>query len=239
MSLRKLEPREITNRPELNAQDLGARNDQMFLSEPFLTQTMRSSEKYHCTYLWLKQKEKRGFEAVVREATLRQTWLGGTAGERLSEHRFGALLARDDAFSKGYKTFESVKMPGYGPDMILSDMVQLFDRSSTTLTQTEQGALLRRIELARNNVFNESIWGKTDKVVGMFRDMRGSTKPMPQGILLRAIPDEHGGGRCYPLVYAMSVALTWSEFAIDQLCAKLVALSPSKESVMESAAMFK
>ncbi|KAF5131507.1 hypothetical protein E5D57_007862 [Metarhizium anisopliae] len=37
----------------------------------------------------------------------------------------------------------------------------------------------------------------------------------------------------------MSVALASSEFAIDQLCAKLGALCPSKESDMESAAMFK
>lgn len=62
---------------------------------------------------------------------------------------------------------------------------------------------------------------------------------MPKDILLRAIADEHNGGRCYALVYAMSVALASSEFAINQLCAKLGALCPSKESDMESAAMFK
>ncbi|KHO10880.1 Mediator of RNA polymerase II transcription subunit 5 [Metarhizium robertsii ARSEF 23] len=123
--------------------------------------------------------------------------------------------------------------------MILSELVQLFDRSSTTLTETEQGALLSRIELAKNKVFNESFWATNVDVAGIFQDMGGSIKPMPQGILLRAIPDEHGGGRCYPLVYAMSVALASSEFAIDQLCAKLGALCPSKESDMESAAMFK
>ncbi|GAB0133845.1 makes caterpillars floppy protein [Epichloe bromicola] len=238
---------------QLNAQDLISLSDELFVSESlklpmhpsskreflYLTRTMTSSQKYDYTYLWLKQKEAKGFAAVVREGEHRQAPLGDTAGERLSEQRFRELLAGDNEFSTGYKTYALVEISGYEHDMTLSQMIQLFDRSSTSLTQTEQGALLRRIELARKELFNESIWQKTNDVIDMFQDRGGYTKPMPQDILLHAIPDEHGGGRCYPLVYAMSVALASSDFAIDQLCAKLVGLSPNNESDMKNAKLLK
>lgn len=224
---------------DLNAQELVSLSDQLFLSERFVRRTVTSSRNYDFTYLWLKQKEERGFAAVVREGEHRQTPLGGTAGQRLSEQRFRELLAGDNEFSRGYNTYESVEISGYEHDMTLSEMVQLFDRSSTSLTQTEQGALLRRIDLARKELFNESVWQKTNDVIAMFQEMGGYTKPMPQDILLHAIPDEYGGGRCYPLVYAMSVALASSDFAIEQLCAKLVGLSPNNQADMKNAVLLK
>ncbi|KAI0452961.1 hypothetical protein F5B21DRAFT_505867 [Xylaria acuta] len=72
----------------------------------------------------------------------------------------------------------------------------------------------------------------------MFQNAQGLTKPMPQDILLNAVSDEHGG-RCYPLVRAMSVALAQSDFAVDQLGIRLIALSPEKETDMLNAKLFK
>ncbi|KAJ6262449.1 cytotoxin [Drechslerella dactyloides] len=197
---------------------------------PIATSMSRESEKLDLTYLWIKQKELKGLDTVVRQDAQLQTQLGNTAGERLVGEQLDALLARDEEFAAGYRS-DSVDIPGYKADMTALEMTKLFESSSKKLTRSQMGMLVRRISIVREQEVRTSVWDLTNQVVEMFQNKGGSTKPMPQDILLNAVPDEYGG-RCYPLVRAMSVALaaTQPDSAIDQLAIKLTALSPDKQS---------
>ncbi|KIP08609.1 hypothetical protein PHLGIDRAFT_373427 [Phlebiopsis gigantea 11061_1 CR5-6] len=179
------------------------------------------SSKLDYTYLWLKQKEARGIDAiVVLDGRLRAP-LGDTAGERMTSQELEMLSGNAD-FASGYDTYKTVAIPGFTSDMDAKAMTLLFD--SAQLTDAEKGALVHYISDANAQEYRASVWDKTNDVLGVFQDSATSTKPMPQDLLLHAIPDEYGG-RCYPLVRAMAVALSQSMFSVDQLMVKLTALT--------------
>lgn len=198
--------------------------------------TRRESENLDFVFLWIKQKEANGFDAVVVTDGHLQAPLGGTAGERFTGKQLDALRAGNEDFATGYNDYVNVNIPGFASDMTALEMTTLFD--SSDLTQTEMGALVHRISIANEQDFRTSIWEQTDTVVGMFQDAGASTKPMPQDLLLNAAPDEYGG-RCYPLIRAMSVALARSDFAVDQLGVKLLSLSPTSDSDQKNAEVFR
>ncbi|KAJ4473886.1 TcdA/TcdB pore forming domain-containing protein [Lentinula aciculospora] len=199
--------------------------------------TLGLSKDFDYLYLWIKQKEARGLDAVVITDGRLEAPLGSTAGERFTGQQLDALRANNEDFTAGYNGFDSVEIPGFASDMTSLEMTMLFEMS-TKLTQTEMGALVHQISLASEREFRESVWQQTERIVGMFQDAGGSTKPMPQDFILNAVPDEYGG-RCYPLVRAMSVALAQSDFAVDQLGIKLVALSPSSNADSMNAEIFR
>ncbi|KIK70239.1 hypothetical protein GYMLUDRAFT_547718 [Collybiopsis luxurians FD-317 M1] len=201
------------------------------------TRLLDDSRDLDYVYLWLQQKQAQGIAAVVKTDLERRASAGNTAGERITDQQLNALLSGNEDFATGYDTYDQVEIPGYASDMTLLDMVTLFDET-TNLTQTQRGALIHRIRDADEAAFKTSVWEQTDKIVGMFQDSGGSTKPMPQDLILNAVPDEFGG-RCYPLVRAMSVALAQSDFAVDQLGIKLIALTPSSTTDLNSAELFR
>ncbi|KAG7099820.1 hypothetical protein E1B28_001629 [Marasmius oreades] len=196
----------------------------------------KESEFLDFIYLWIKQKEAKGLDAVVITDGRLEARVGSTAGERLTGQQLDTLLARDREFAAGYNGFDQVEIPGWASDMTSLEMTELFDLSPS-LTQSQMGALVRHISVTRAEEF-EKVWEQTDSIIDMFQKAGGSTKPMPQDLLLNAVPDELGG-RCYPLVRAMSAALARSDFAVDQLGIKLVSLSPSSRTDLKDAELFR
>ncbi|KAJ3933991.1 MAG: TcdA/TcdB pore forming domain-containing protein [Lentinula lateritia] len=199
--------------------------------------TLGQSKDSDILYLWIKQKEARGLDAVVITDGRLEAPLGSTAGERFTDQQLDALRVGNEDFTAGYDSFDSTEIPGFASDMTSLEMITLFDRS-TDLTQTQKGALVHHIRVASEQDFRESVWQKTDNIIGMFQEAGGATKPMPQDLLLNAVPDEYGG-RCYPLVRAMSVALAQSDFAVDQLGIKLVSISTSSNADLLNAELFR
>ncbi|KAJ3918221.1 TcdA/TcdB pore forming domain-containing protein [Lentinula edodes] len=199
--------------------------------------TLGQSKDSDILYLWIKQKEARGLDAVVITDGRLEAPLGSTAGERFTDQQLDALRVGNGDFTAGYDSYDSTEIPGFASNMTSSEMVTLFDES-TDLTQTQRGALVHHIRVASEQEFRESVWQKTDNIVGMFQEAGGATKPMPQDLLLNAVPDEYGG-RCYPLVRAMSVALAQSDFAVDQLGIKLVSISTSLNADLLNAELFR
>ncbi|KAJ3899057.1 hypothetical protein F5879DRAFT_541998 [Lentinula edodes] len=199
--------------------------------------TLGQSKDSDILYLWIKQKEARGLDAVVITDGRLEAPLGSTAGERFTDQQLDALRVGNGDFTAGYDSYDSTEIPGFASNMTSSEMVTLFDES-TDLTQTQRGALVHHIRVASEQEFRESVWQKTDNIVGMFQEAGGATKPMPQDLLLNAVPDEYGG-RCYPLVRAMSVALAQSDFAVDQLGIKLVSISTSSNADLLNAELFR
>ncbi|KAI5923100.1 TcdA/TcdB pore forming domain-containing protein [Camillea tinctor] len=202
------------------------------------TNVVSASRSFDYIYLWIKQKEAKGFGAVVKTDSRREAPVGHTTGEIFTDQELDALSTSNQEFAGGFDTYESTTIPGFNKDMSPVELMKLFDNASGDLNQTHLGALLHYVKDAQEKAFRESIWDQTNNVVEMFQNEQGVTKPMPQDILLNAVPDEYGG-RCYPLVRAMSVALADSDFAVDQLGVRLVALSPGNEADMLNAELFK
>ncbi|KAF8587017.1 hypothetical protein K439DRAFT_876840 [Ramaria rubella] len=198
--------------------------------------TLGISENLDFTYLWLLEKKEMGIDAVVVTDKKKQaTSLGDTVGERFVGQELDLLFASDPDFVSGYNAYQEIKIPGFASDMSSLEMMTLFDMSSQ-LTQTQKGALVHHIRIVGKREWQDSVWNQTDKVVKMFQKAGGSTKPMPQDLLLEAVPDEYGG-RCYPLVRAMAVALSQSSFAVDQLGIKLITLT--SETDLANARVFR
>ena len=197
----------------------------------------RESENLDYVYLWLQQKAAKGLDAVVVTDGTLEAPIGSTPGERFTGEQLDLLASNDPDFIHGYDNYENVIIPGFSSDMSSREMTALFDSSFATLTNTEKGALLHYTSIATKQEFLESVWEKTDTIVGMFQTVGAQTTPMPQDLILAAVPDEYGG-RCYPLVRAMSVALArHSNTAVEQLGIKLTALASDTD--IKNAEMFR
>ena len=190
------------------------------------------SSKLDFTYLWLKQKEARGIDAIVVLDGRLGAPAGNTAGERMTSEEVELLSGNAD-FTGGYNAYKTVDIPGWSSDMDAKAMTLLFD--SGRLADDEKGALIHYISDANAQEYRASVWEKTNNVLASFQDSTTSTKPMPQDLLLHAVPDEYGG-RCYPLVRAMAVALSQSMFSVDQLMAKLTTLTTDDD--IQNATLF-
>ncbi|KIK70167.1 hypothetical protein GYMLUDRAFT_236586 [Collybiopsis luxurians FD-317 M1] len=206
--------------------------------QKFMSLAISDTESLDVTYLWLKQKEKRGFREVVITDDRLEAPLGSTAGERFTGRQLDELLTANKDFSDGYDKYHTVHIPNFSSSMSSLEMIMLFDKSSS-FTQAQMGALVHHIKDKSEREFKTSVWHRTDEIVRMFQKAGGITKPMPQDLILNAVPDEYVG-RCYPLVRAMSVALAQSDLsAVDQLGIKLVALSPSSKTDLMNAELFR
>ena len=184
----------------------------------------RQSENLDYVYLWLQQKAAKGLaEVVVTDGKL-EAPTGLTIGERFSGEQMDLMAANSPDFVDGYNNYENASIPGFSTDMSSHEMTTLFDTSYETFTNEQRGALLRYIRLQSKTEFQQSVWEKTNDIVAMFQTVGAQTTPMPQDLILAAVPDEYGG-RCYPLVRAMAVALARSPSAVDQIGIKLTALA--------------
>ncbi|WP_422420424.1 TcdA/TcdB pore-forming domain-containing protein [Pseudomonas sp. GZD-222] len=160
-------------------------------------------------WLWQQIKAKAGTAAVVR---IDDTAIQGGATERTDSvgeryaiaeaYQRGAL---GPGFTEGLRNFRDIAIPGLDDKMSVLEMKRLFLDGQLTLEQ--QGALSGRISKASQAEYIDKVLSRTVLFSEDFH-RAGSTFSLlaPQDFYLSLVGDK-SGGRCYPLVRAMAVAL--------------------------------
>ncbi|MEK1913386.1 MAG: TcdA/TcdB pore-forming domain-containing protein, partial [Pseudomonas chlororaphis] len=194
---------------------------------------LREAGSVEKTWLWQQIKAKEGSAAVVRTD---DTAIQGGGEERASSvgERYAIAEAyqrgaRGTAFSDGLRDFHEIRIPGVDDRMSALEMKRLF--LDGTLTPRERGALSGRITetaqaeyidkvLRQTAVFSED-FHKAGSVFGQLA---------PQDFYLSLVGDR-SGGRCYPLVRAMAVALaSGGEAGVNSLVQKLFLASADPQA---------
>lgn len=194
---------------------------------------LREAGSVEKTWLWQQIKASQGSAAVVR--TDDSAIQGGgeertsSIGERYAIAEAYQRGARGTAFNDGLRDFRQVKIPGVDDKMSSLEMKRLFLDGS--LTPLQRGALSARISetaqaeyidkvLRQTAVFSED-FNKAGSVFGQLA---------PQDFYLSLVGDR-SGGRCYPLVRAMAVALAnGGEAGVNSLVQKLFLASADPEA---------
>ncbi|AUI88759.1 hypothetical protein BS333_18345 [Vibrio azureus] len=176
--------------------------------------------------MWLnvQQKAESGIGAlIVTDENLRTgNFDKGQIHQRFltKEHAYQQLTgSKRTRFDQGYEDYQSVDLPNLDPAMTLTQK-QLLLLSSDELDARQQGALVRII----NNQLDKVKITRTLDLTARFN--KEATKlggriiaSIPQDFVVKLMGD--GSGRCYPLVRAMSVAISQGKDAIGQLSNKL------------------
>ncbi|PNQ54460.1 hypothetical protein C1141_15765, partial [Vibrio agarivorans] len=122
-------------------------------------------------------------------------------------------------FDHGYEHYQNIELPNLDASMTLSQK-QLLLLSSDELDAEQKGALVRII----NNQIDKIKITKTLELTAKFN--QEATKlggrivaSIPQDFVVKLMGD--GSGRCYPLVRAMSVAISQGKEAVGQFSNKL------------------
>ncbi|WP_256574787.1 TcdA/TcdB pore-forming domain-containing protein [Pseudomonas sp. PA15(2017)] len=192
---------------------------------------LREASSVEKTWLWQQIKAKDGAAAVVRtDAGATQ----GSAEDRASSigeryaiaeaYQRGALGTE---FNDGLRNFQKITVPGLKNNMSASEMKQLFLEG--TLSPRERGALSGRINeeaLSIDKVLRQAAVFSEDfrKIGSVFSQLA------PQEFYLSLV-GERSGGRCYPLVRAMAVALSsGGEAGVNSLVQKLFLASADPQA---------
>ncbi|MGA3823038.1 TcdA/TcdB pore-forming domain-containing protein [Pseudomonas chlororaphis] len=194
---------------------------------------LREAGSVEKTWLWQQIKAKEGSAAVVRTDDTAIQGAGeeraSSVGERYAIAEAYQRGARGTAFSDGLRDFREIKIPGVDDRMSALEMKQLFLEG--TLSPRERGALSGRITetaqaeyidkvLRQTAVFSED-FHKAGSVFGQLA---------PQDFYLSLVGDR-SGGRCYPLVRAMAVALaSGGEAGVNSLVQKLFLASADPQA---------
>ncbi|MFJ2713806.1 TcdA/TcdB pore-forming domain-containing protein [Pseudomonas sp. NPDC087346] len=185
------------------------------------------------TWLWQQIKDKKGTAAVVRTDDISIQGGGEERHSRLAE-RYAISEAyqqgaQHPAFMDGLRNFHEITIPGVSDTMSALEMKRLF--LDGHLTPVQRGALSGRITEASQAEY-------IDKVLRLAaaysEDLRsnGSTfdRLVPQDFYLTLVGDK-SGGRCYPLVRAMAVALaSGGEEGVNSLVEKLFVAAADPKS---------
>ncbi|WP_391527916.1 insecticidal toxin MCF [Photorhabdus akhurstii] len=176
------------------------------------------------SWLWQQIKAKNGSAAVVR---IDDTAIQGggkqrtdSVGERYAISEAYQRGARGTGFSDGLRNFREIEIPGVDHKMSALEMKRLFLEGK--LTSEQQGALSGRITETSRAEYIDKVLRQTAVFSEDFHDA-GSVfdRLAPQDFYLSLVGDR-SGGRCYPLVRAMTVALaSGGEAGINSLVQKL------------------
>ncbi|MDX8000139.1 hypothetical protein FE394_13225 [Xenorhabdus sp. Reich] len=187
------------------------------------------------SWLWQQIKAKRGIDAVLQ---INDTSIQGggqehnlSFGERYAVIEAYQRREANTEFTDGLRNFQDVSIPGFNDRMSALEMKGLFFDSQ--LTPKQRGALISRITEASQAEYIDNVLKKTAVFSEDFQ-RAGSifSHLVPQDFYLSLVGDV-SGGRCYPLVRAMAVALASNgETGINSLVEKLflAAASPQEGS---------
>ncbi|TMU69923.1 hypothetical protein FGA82_29075 [Pseudomonas fluorescens] len=198
--------------------------------DPLLSEA-RSVEK---TWLWQQIKAKDGMAVAVR--TDDSAIQGGddepssTVAERYAvSEAYQRGSARSAAFFDGVRNYQDITIPGVSATTSVLEMKRLFLEGS--LTPVQKGALSGRITEASQAEYIDKVLAQTAVFSEDFQGA-GSTfnRLVPQDFYLSLVGDK-AGGRCYPLVRAMAVALANSgEEGVNSLVEKLFLAAADPEA---------
>ncbi|MBV7576701.1 cytotoxin [Pseudomonas sp. PDM32] len=194
--------------------------------EPVLREAL-SVEK---TWLWQQIKAKYGTAAVVRTDDMTLQAGGGEGTGNVGESYANAeAFQRGTSFTDGLRNFRQISIPGLDTRMSSVEMKCLF--LDGKLTPQQRGALSARITEASQAEYLDNVLRRTAEFSEDFH-RAGSVfdRLVPQEFYLTLASDRFGG-RCYPLVRAMAVALaSGGEVAVDSLVNKLFLACADPES---------
>ncbi|MEO9270322.1 TcdA/TcdB pore-forming domain-containing protein [Serratia ureilytica] len=186
-------------------------------------------------WLWQQIKAKNSTDAVVtvgdaliKAGSMRKR--GYSIGERYATaEAYQRSGPRSVEFSEGMQNFNSISIPGFNDGMSLLEMKKLFLDSE--LTPKQRGALSNRISEVSKAEHIDKVLKQTAVLSEDFQRAGSSfSRLIPQDFYLSLVGDGYGG-RCYPLVRAMAVALaTGGETSINRLVEKLFFAAASPES---------
>ncbi|MFJ7142915.1 TcdA/TcdB pore-forming domain-containing protein [Pseudomonas protegens] len=194
---------------------------------------LREAASVEKTWLWQQIQAKQGSAAVVRtDDTAIQG--GGderstSVGERYAIAEAYQRGARGTAFSDGVRDFREIKIPGLDDKKSALEMKRLF--LDGQLTPGQRGALSARISETSQAEYIDKVLRQT---ATFSEDFRGAGSVFgqlaPQDFYLSLVGDR-SGGRCYPLVRAMAVALArGGEAGVNSLVQKLFLASADPQA---------
>ncbi|WP_207626917.1 insecticidal toxin MCF [Photorhabdus stackebrandtii] len=183
---------------------------------------LREAGSVEKTWLWQQIKVKDGSAAVVRidDTAIQGGERTSNVGERYAISEDYQRVARVAGFSNGLRNFRAIKIPGVDDNMSALDMKRLFLEGN--LTPEQRGALSGRITETSQAEYIVKVLRQTAVLSENFHDA-GSVfdRLVPQDFYLSLVGDR-SGGRCYPLVRVMAVALaSGGEVGINSLVQKL------------------
>ncbi|PHM48847.1 TcdA/TcdB pore-forming domain-containing protein [Xenorhabdus miraniensis] len=187
------------------------------------------------SWLWQQIKSKNGIDAVLQ---INDTSIQGGGRER--KNSLGERYAIAEAYQQrwpspgfidGLSNFQDISIPGFNDKMSVLEMKSLFLDSQ--LTPKQRGALSGRIAETSQAEYIDKVLKQTAVFSENFQRAGSSFSQLaPQDFYLSLVGDV-SGGRCYPLVRAMAVAVANSGKAgINRLVEKLflAAASPQEGS---------
>ncbi|KAH9296773.1 hypothetical protein KI387_028455, partial [Taxus chinensis] len=172
------------------------------------TGMLDESKKLDKIWLWLQIKKGTGSNGNQSEGG-NEELPNYTISERYAEmERDLSSRGEKTQFMNGYDNYDNIDIPHYKTTMTSSEMKQLFVRAHD-LSEEEQGALCKRISIASDQ---ESLLKLQADIQNDFKleAEAGFLESAPQHFFLNNVGDKFGG-RCYPLVRAMAVALSTGE----------------------------
>ncbi|MCC8421433.1 insecticidal toxin MCF [Photorhabdus thracensis] len=185
---------------------------------------LREAVAVENTWLWqqIKAKAKEGSATVVRidDTTIQGEEHTSSVGERYAATEAYQRGKQGTGFRDGLRNFREIKIPGVDDKMSALEMKRLFLEEK--LTDEQRGALSGRITETSQAEYIDKVLRQTAVFSENFHDA-GSVfeRLVPQDFYLSLIGDQ-SGGRCYPLVRTMAVALaSGGEAGIDSLVQKL------------------
>lgn len=192
------------------------------------------------SFILQRIKEKKGMSTIIKidefsgNYPFQESTHYLTVDERYENliylHRSTRNFNFKENFNEGYKEYSIVSIDGFEYQFTSNQLKKLY--ISKELTARERGALYRRIQESVHVEFISSILSQTGKVSEIFKK-NGSqiNRLIPQDFYLSLVKS-NSGGRCYPLVRSMSVALAMGGMnSADNLINKLYISAASPESI--------
>lgn len=194
---------------------------------------LREAASVEKTWLWQQIQAQQGSAAVVRtDDTAIQAGgeeRGTSVGERYAIAEAYQRGARGTAFSDGVRDFREIKIPGLDGKQSALEMKRLF--LDGQLTPGQRGALSARISETSQAEYIDKVLRQTATLSEDFRSAGSVFSQLaPQDFYLSLVGDR-SGGRCYPLVRAMAVALAnGGEAGANSLVQKLFLASADPQA---------
>ncbi|KAH9296780.1 hypothetical protein KI387_028462 [Taxus chinensis] len=181
------------------------------------TGMLDESEKLDKIWLWLQIKKVTGSNGNQSDGGNEEP-PNYSISERYAEmERDLSSRSENTQFMNGYHNYGSIDIPHFKSTMTSSQMKELFV-TTHDLSEEAQGALCRRISIASDQ---ESLLQLHNDIQNDFKlESKGFIESAPQHFFLSNVGDKFGG-RCYPLVRAMAVALSTGEDAAKIFLDKL------------------
>lgn len=185
------------------------------------------------SWLWLQIKNKYGFSSVVQN---REEIVGHGIPNIDINRRYDImvhehLISSNNEFNQGIEQYETISIQGINSDMSSQELKLFY--LNCDLNMKMRGALYQKIEDKIAIERDANILRLTSKFSSLFQ-YQGSiySRLAPQDFYLPLMGD-NSGGRCYPLVRAMAVALSKNDLngantLLDKMF--LAAASPTADS---------